>query len=876
MTRRLDQIRRSALALALAGACTGSLALAPDASTTTQLPRGVRPTHYEVSVVPHAGTKRFDGRVTATIEVLEATSRITLNAVDMRFTSVRLAGMSGRVSVDAVAQTATFTFARPIPIGRYELSMSYVGVVGTRGTGLFALDYASPKGRKRALYTQFENSDARRFIPCWDEPAYKATFAMEAIVPAGEMAVSNMPATSATPFGKGLRRVRFAASPTMSTYLLFFAVGDFERATDTAGATEIGVVTRRGAAAQAAFALASTKDVLREYNDYFGIPYPLPKLDNIAAPGRSQFFGAMENWGAIFTFEFAMLLDPAFSTLSDKQGVFETAAHEIAHQWFGNLVTMSWWDDIWLNEGFASWMAARTTQRLHPEWKTTLSAVQTRGRAMGLDALQTTHAVVQPVATVDQANQAFDDITYAKGEAVIRMLEAYVGPDAWRDGVRSYLKANAYGNTVSDDLWREIEAAAGKPITDIAHDFTLQPGIPLLRVESSVCRGDETVLELSQGEFSADRPDKPPLRWRVPVLARVAGGPLARTLLTEPQTVLTVPGCGAVVVNAGQSGYYRTLYAPAQHAALEAGFAAFDPIDQLGLMDDAWALGLAGLQTPSTALELVARTPDDADPKVWSDIVQRMSGLSDLYRGDPARQAAWRTFAVARLSPIFSRVGWQAATDEAASITVLRTELIETLSALGDATTIAEARRRYALPKAAADGDSAELRRSILGVVSRHADAATWGRLRAAAKAEKTPLIRGELYAALATVEDEALARRVLALALTDEPGLATAAAMIAAVSNEHPDLAFDFAVAHRARVNRLVDASVATSYYADLGSHSLDMAMVGKIKAFADAHIPAESRRAAEAAMASVRYRVGVFNDRLPAIDTWLKTRPL
>ena len=319
----------------------------------------------------------------------------------------------------------------------------------------------------------------------------------------------------------------------MSTYLLFFGLGDLERLSVKAGATEVGVVTRRGASAQARFALDSSRDVLREYDDYFGVPYPLPKLDNVASPGGNQFFGAMENWGAIFTFERCLLLDPMLSSQTDRQAVFSVAAHEIAHQWFGNLVTMRWWDDLWLNEGFATWMEGRTTRKLHPEWDTATAAVAARSFAMDSDAFATTHPIVQPVLTVDQASQAFDEITYAKGAAVIGMLESYVGADAWRDGVRRYLRAHAYGNAVSDDLWRAIDAASDRPVAEIAHDFTRQPGVPLLRVVSSRCDDGRTTLDLAQGEFSTDRPDKAPLRWQIPVIARVAGNAPARTVVAD-------------------------------------------------------------------------------------------------------------------------------------------------------------------------------------------------------------------------------------------------------------------------------------------------------------------------------------------------------
>ncbi len=870
-----------ALAMASLSAPPAPAAAAPaaEASVTTQLPRNVRPTHYDVAVVPHAQALTFDGRVTVALDVLEPTSTIVLNAAGMEFSSVSLAPVDGKaafaapqVKLDADAQTATFAFDREVPAGSYALSMAYTGHIGTQANGLFAIDYDTEAGRRRALYTQFENSDARKFIPSWDEPSYKATFDLQATVPAGEMAVSNMPVAAREDAGDGLVRVRFATSPKMSTYLLFFGLGDFDRATAMADGTEVGVVTQKGKASQAAFALASAQAILHEYNDYFGVPYPLPKLDNIASPGRSQFFGAMENWGAIYTFEYALLLDPSISTQSDRQTVFSVAAHEMAHQWFGDLVTMAWWDDLWLNEGFASWMEGRTTAKLHPEWNTALSAVSVRESAMGRDAVATTHPVVQHVETVEQASQAFDAITYSKGEAVIHMLEDYVGADAWREGVRRYIKAHAYGNTQSDDLWRAVESAAGKPVTAIAHDFTLQPGVPLVRVESAQCAGGNTTLRLSQGEFTRDRPGKQPLSWRVPVIAGSAGGEPVRTLVEGGKATLEVPGCGPVVVNAGQAGYYRTLYAPAQFAALRDGFAALAPIDQLGLMNDTWALGMAGLQPASSYLDLAAATPVDADPQVWGDIVGSLGSLDGYYRGDAARQAKFRAFAVAKLEPVLQRVGWEEKAGEAAPVAILREDLIDTLGDLGDPAVVAEARRRRAAAKDDPSAMPAALRKAILGVVARHADAATWDQLHAAARAEKTPLVKDELYGLLSSTEDEALARRALALALTDEPGATNSAGMIERVARLHPDLAFDFALAHRERVDDLVDTTSRARYYPALGRSAQTQAMADKIRDYADRYVAKGSRRAADTAIAGIGDRIRVREQRLPEIDGWLQ----
>jgi aminopeptidase N len=893
----------SAAVLILAGLCAMPLQAAPNTAaapqTTTQLPRGVRPSHYQIALTPDAAAGTFSARVTITLEVLAPTTKITLNATELAFSSARLTPVGARgaprdatIAVDAEAQTATFGFGRPLACGHYQLALDYTGVIGTQAIGLFSIDYdgagaaapgastpgASTPGpsKQRALYTQFENSDARRMIPSWDEPAYKATFTLEAIVPAAQMAVSNMPLASRSALPDGRALVRFARTPKMSTYLLFFALGQFERASAMVDGTELGVITKPGGTAQAAFALDASQALLRQYNDYFGLRYPLPKLDNIAAPGRNEFFGAMENWGAIFTFEYAMLLDPAISTQADKQEVFVFAAHEMAHQWFGDLVTMRWWDDLWLNEGFASWMENRVTERVHPEWNTALGAVGVREQAIERDSVSTTHPVVQHIETVDQASQAFDEITYQKGEAVIRMLESYVGPNAWRGGVRAYLRAHAYGNTVSDDLWRAVERAAGKPVTGIAHDFTLQPGVPLIRLESALCEAGRTRVTLTQSEFSRDRPARKPLRWRVPVIVQLAGASeQVRTLVVGGKSTVNLPGCGAVIVNAGQSGYYRTLYAPPQFGALKARFADLAPIDQIGLLADSWSLGLAGRQPASDFLDLADGAPLTADPQVWGKIARVFGALHELYAGEARRQLRLDQYASARLAAVLARIGWDAKAGESGPLANLRATLIETLGALGDPLTIAEARRRYAAPASEPAALPAALRKTITAIVARHADPLAWDALHAAALAEPSAMIKDRLYGYLAAARDPALAQRALELAMTDEPGLTNSAAMLARVADTHPDLAFDFAIANMAKVHDRVDASSRSRYFPRLAGGSADPAMRAKLSAYANAHLAPGSRRDAESAIASIDERIKVRAERLPAIDAWLARQP-
>lgn len=873
----------AALALAVAGATlpvgAAPAQALPSVAATTQLPRGVRPLHYDIAITPDAAAASFAAQARIELEVLAPTRSITLNAADLRFRAATLTGKPGsapqdaRIAVDEEAQTATFSFPKPLAKGRYRLALDYTGLIGTQAVGLFSLDYDSAQGRKRALFTQFENSDARRMIPSWDEPAYKATFALQATIPAGELAVSNMPVVQATPLPDGRVRVRFADSPKMSTYLLFFALGDFERAAASVDGTELGVVTRRGALPQAQFALDASKALLREYNDYFGVRYPLPKLDNVAGPGRSQFFAAMENWGAIFSFEYALLLDPKIATQVDREEIFATAAHEMAHQWFGNLVTMRWWDDLWLNEGFASWMEGRMTARLHPEWNTALNAVRSRDYAMNRDSVATTHPVVQHVETVEQASQAFDEITYAKGEAVIRMLEAYVGEDAWRRGVRAYLRRHAYGNTVSDDLWRHMERAAGKPVTAIAHDFTLQPGVPLIRVDEPVCKDGRSTVALRQGEFSRDQPERKPLSWRVPVIAQIAGaGRTGSTLVAGGKGSIQLPGCGSVVVNAGQSGYYRTLYAPKAFARLAGDFGALPAIDQLGLLSDSWALGMAGLQPASNVLDLARATPLDAAPQVWGRIAATFAQMHAQYEPGDAGRQRFADYAVARLAPVMARVGWDAQAGDTTSRVKLRADLIEILGQLGERATIAEARRRYAAMETDPQAMPAALRKSILAVVAQHADTRTWDALRKAAREESSPLVKDAMYGLLASANAPQLARRALALAISDEPGETIGAEMIATVAANHPDMAFDFALANMAAVDRRIDASSRSRYFPMLARGSSDPAMVGKVRAYAEAHLAPEARRDAETAIAAIEDRLKVRAQRVPEIDSWLE----
>ncbi|WP_237713932.1 M1 family metallopeptidase [Novosphingobium sp. Rr 2-17] len=845
-------------------------------TVTTQLPRGIEPTHYDVTFEPDAANLTFKGKATIAITVQADTRTITLQAADLAIAKATLATAAGKslgeatVTLDKDAQTATFAFAKPVSPGAYALAIDYTGKINTQAYGLFALDYQAADGtKKRALYTQFENSDARRFIPSWDEPFYKATFSLKAIVPEGEMAIGNLPVASTAPAGQGKSLVTFGQSPKMSTYLLFFAVGDFEREARKVGDTEVSVVTKRGDLKQADFAFDASSKLLPWMNGYFGTKYPLPRLEHIAAPGRSQFFSAMENWGAIFYFENAMLLDPKTASNASRERIFTVVAHEMAHQWFGDLVTMSWWDDLWLNEGFASWFESRATETFHPEWQPELTAVESRERAMGQDAFVTTHPIIHHVATVEEASQAFDGITYSKGEAVIRMLEGYSGADAWRDGVRAYIARYAHSNTVTDDLWREIDKSTGKPISQIAHDFTQQPGIPLIKANVS-CSSGATTLTLEQGEFSRDNPSKTPLSWHVPVHAADLSGGKADTLL-QGRGSLRIAGCGPVVVNAGQNGYYRVLYNPAAFKGLVGAIGKVAPVDQLGLLNDATALGFNGQQPMSDFLDLIKALPSDAAPAVTERSARIVAELADYAEGNPSRRAALAKFASVRLVPVLDRLGYAPKPNEPATAGNLRATLIDTLGELGEPKVVAEVRRRYAASKNDPSAIDPSVRVAVLRAVAANADAATWDALHEQAKAERSAQFKTTLYSLLGMARDPALSDRALALALTDEPGVTTSPVIITEVASVHPDKAFDFVMANYDAVMSRVDSSGATRFVGKIAQGSLDPAMIGKLKAYAQAKVAAGSRRPTDEAVARIEGRIKVRDTRMGEVDQWL-----
>lgn len=857
MLRRLGRVigRHAVLGAALLLA-----ACAPQKDARQVLPGGVTPIHYDIDVVPDAANLRFGGTMSADIQLARPTETLTLNAAELQFFKVAVDGIvsQAKIAYDPDAQQASLTFDKPLRPGRHRLSIDYTGRIEQQAQGLFAIDYDGPDGaKKRLLATQFESPDARRFAPMWDEPALKATFTLSVSAPKDQLVVSNMPAATTADLGNGLAKTTFQQTPKMSSYLLFMAMGDLERVHRMVGKVDVGMVVKRGSTAEAAFGLDAAAQLLPYYDDYFGTPYPLPKLDMVAIPGGSTEFSAMENWGAILYFEKAVLVDPKVTSEDERQNAFTTIAHEMAHQWFGDLVTMKWWDDIWLNEGFASWMETKATDHFHPEWSIWLQDQAGSGAAKDLDARAATHPVVVPVA--DARDTPFDTISYQKGQAVIRMVEAYVGEDAFRTALRRYMKKHAYGNAESRDLWAEVQAASGQPILDIARTFTTQGGVPLVRASLQGTDG----LRLRQARFAVDAESR---RWRTWDIPIVWGG--GRGVLT-PGRSLTVSGPGPTVVNYGQTGYFRTDYDDRAFARLAKGFAGLQPADQLGLLNDGWALGEAGMRPLARWFALAEQLPADANPIVWIQVADTLEGIDSLYDGDP-RQAAFRAKARVLLAPVWARVGWTPQPGEPPTAILLRSELIAALGQFDDPAVLAEARGRFARLESDPAALPAAIRGGALKVVAAHADAATWERLRGLAAASRNALEKQQFYTVLAAVRDPALARRTLDLALSDEAPITLRPTMLREVSRHDAGLTWDFLLRNQARADAQFAPDGLAGVLPRLVAGTSDAALAARMRTWAKAHGGVGPRLMA--GLSAVEYRAQIRKARLGEVDAWVK----
>jgi aminopeptidase N len=851
-----------------------------------KLPKTVVPLHYAIELVLSPETLALTGTELVDIEVREPTARIVLNADDLKLTAATVDNGTQRASValDDDAETATLTFPQPLAAGRHQLRIVFTGKINKSGPGLYAVDYPTDKGSRRLISSHLAPADARRVFPCFDEPAFKATFALAVTVPRTFLAVSNMPVAKEEPVNAASKKVSFLPTPKMSSYLLQLTAGELERLTGEVDGVEIGVIATSGKREQGRFALASAIDLLRYFNDYFGVKYPLSKLDLIAIPHGHV--SAMEHWGAITFRESALLFDPATSAGTVRRGIFALIAHELAHQWFGNLVTMAWWDNLWLNEGFATWMESKATEHFHPQWQTWLNNNDEKQAAMSMDARGTAHPLQQTVASEDEASEMFDGITYNKGAAVVRMLEGYLGENVFRAGLRRYVAEHAYGNTTTADLWRALEAVSGQPVAAVASAFIEQAGVPLV-VGTTVCTGDEQRVVLKQERFTirdpaASRsgmfPNATGRGWQVPV----AVGPLRAlrptdTVLLEDEPKDIAAGrCGEPIkLNFGDLGYYRVEYDAPTLAALTKSFALMSPADRVNLLADGWALAEAGRGSPTSYLELVDEIGSGDGRAVWDQVITTLRRLDRLQRNRPER-AAFQAYARAKLRPMLDRLGWDEPRPDADGTGLLRARLIRTLGELGDEAVIAEAKRRFAAHLRNPASLRPGLRDAVTGVAGMSADRRTYNALLSLARKSTNSVDRERYYAAAAGARNAELARETLDLTLSDElpGGLVETVINTVASTGEQPDLAWTFVKRNFPALAARRGESFRNYFAASFMRHFSDATRADELAAFAPVQATAGGRIAAARAAETIRLDADLKVRALPAIDEWIRKR--
>jgi aminopeptidase N len=844
-------------------------------STPGELPKNVVPRHYYIRIRPNLQSFTTAGQEVVHFEVLTPADEIILNTVDIKIVHAELgAETDTKVTseVDPARQTTRFKFPKTLAPGTYRLSLVFEGRINEEAQGLFYEKYQTASGEKIMLGTQMEPADGRRMFPCSDEPAFRAIFELTVFLPKNFKAVSNMPIQRETMGTNGLNEVSFAPTPPMASYLVALAAGDFEEITDQVDGVQIRVITTEGKSGQGRYALAASKKLLAYYNDYFGVKYPLPKLDHIAIPGG--FTGAMENWGAITYSDDTLLYDPKTSSPQTQRGIFITVAHEMSHQWFGDLVTTAWWDNLWLNEGFATWMETKATDHFNPDWELLLTSTADKSAVMSSDARRTTHAIQQPVENESQANDEFDSVTYQKGGAFLRMLEDYLGPELFRQGIQRYLRARSFSNATTADLWDALEQASGKPVRALSAAWTEQPGLPLVNMKTE-CVQNKQVVELKQERFTVQDPDAEPLRWQIPIGLSAAGRPGKATqfLLKDKSASVTLADCADVLkANAGDTGYYRVSYAPALFEKIRASLNAFSPADRLNLLDDSWAMVEAGRASTADYFGLVSALKGERTLAVWNQIAGTLGMIDDLEQAQPGR-GAFRNYACALLQPELQRLGWEQKPGEPANDALLRSSVIAALGRFGEPPVIAEALARFKKSFGDHRALNPDLRPAILEIAGRYGGKEVYDQIHDLAKQSGGSEDRRLFYSALTYARNPELAQATLALSLTKELVPEEAADLVeqVAVHGEHQELAWDFATRHFPELLAKVDSFARDDYAPTIVVSSSDPKLADALVSFVKKNVSRDAVGKALDTAESVRFRAALKARELPVIDKWI-----
>jgi puromycin-sensitive aminopeptidase len=745
-------------------------------SEAFRLPRTVEPETYRMEIEPNVASATFSGTVAIDVVVLEPVTEIVLNAAELAISDAEVLGADGStvrcsVSFDDELEQVVFRPPSEVPAGRCTISCRFTGTLNDKLRGFYRSTYTGPDGDTQTIATtQFESVDARRCFPCFDEPDRKAVFDIALIVEPDVDAISNSPIVGIDQVG-AKRRIRFSPTMKMSTYLVAFVVGKLETSeTVDVDGVPLRVVSTPGKRHLGEFALEVGAFALRFFTDYFNVRYPGEKVDLVAIPDFAA--GAMENLGCITFRDTALLVDTSSAARAELERVADVIAHELAHMWFGDLVTMRWWEGIWLNEAFATFMELLCVDAFRPSWERWVGFTTSREAALAVDGVHSTRPIEYPVGPPKEAEGMFDLLTYEKGCGVLRMLEQHIGADVFRDGVRAYLKAHAYGNTVTTDLWDALEDASGAPVRDVMNTFILQGGHPLVSL-----RGDT----LTQQPFSFGPP--PPgvessigSEWNVPLAVRALpdgagpGAPVRHLVLGTDPTPIQEAHQGLAVLNAGGWGVFRVGYENEHRLALAQHLPELSPLERANLLSDTWAVTLAGHSTLAEFVVLASQLGLEPDPAPWASVGSALVLANRIALGE--HDDAVHGAVAALLGPTYRHLGFDALPGEDDRTPSLRSLAINLMGTVGaDPEVRAEAVRRFdASPIGGGSGPAipADVESAILAVVAQLVRPGDYDALLERYRSASTPQEEMRSLGALASFPDVDLCLRTFDLALTE------------------------------------------------------------------------------------------------------------
>jgi aminopeptidase N len=846
------------------------------AAIAQRLPEVAAPENYKLTFTPNLDKATFEGEETIQIHILKPTSEITLNAADIDFHEVTITTKGGmqtaKVTPEKEKEMAVLAVDKPLAAGPATIHITYSGILNDEMRGLYI--GKDGEGRKYAA-TQFESTDARRAFPSFDEPAYKATFDITAVADKGLVAISNSKIISDTPGPADKHTVRFATSAKMSSYLAALVVGNFEYIEGEADGIPIRVYSTPGKKEMNHFALEAAEHVLSYYDKYFSIKYPYGKLDLIGIPDFSA--GAMENAGCITFREVLLQVDDQHGSAGLKKTIASVIAHEMAHQWFGDLVTMKWWDDIWLNEGFATWMSSKPIEAWKPEWNFDLDDVSQAGGTMNTDSLANTRPIHQAAETPGQILELFDGIAYGKAAAVLRMLEAYLGEQTFRAGVNAYIEKHQYANATAEDFWQAQAKTSKKPVDQIMPTFVKQAGVPIIDVKSQ-CSGNSTSVELSQRRYFSDREKFEASNdqiWEVPLcLKGSADSKVSCEVLTKKEQTFTLPGCSNwVLANANATGYYRVGYQPEAVRALAADAEAkLSPAERIAVQSDIWASVRVGREPVGDYLALARGLSTDRNRAVLGDLTGHLSYVGRYLVSDNDRDS-YRTWVDQLLTPIFSEMGWEPKAGETDEQKELRGILFYTLGHdARDPQVLAQARKIADQVIADPASVNREMAATAMRLAAINGDEAYYDKLMAALKNPKSPEEYYMFLYSLNRFENPQLLQRTLDFSISPDVRSQDALQLLSGVMQNPAGekLAWDFVQTHWDAVQK-AGGPFASAEVVGATSSFCDATMREQVKQFYAAHKIEAAERTYRQSVERIDTCVDLKSQQEPRLASWL-----